>query len=110
MELDILAVPVEIDFAPDNLVKEIAQNVQTILTTIKYSVPLNRKFGLDAAMLDRPMPRARAALQAEIVTAIRKYEPRCKVLKIDFIGDLDGKMTAKVRIKIDEERIISGTA
>lgn len=103
MELEILAVPAEIDFTPANLALEVAQNVRTILSTPKYSVPLDRSFGLSAVMLDAPMPRARAALQAEIVTAIRKYEPRCKVLKISFEGDLSGKLVPKVRIRIKDD-------
>ncbi|MBQ8691698.1 MAG: GPW/gp25 family protein [Synergistaceae bacterium] len=101
MELDILAAALdEVDFAPANIYLEVAQNVRTILTTQKYSVPLDRNFGLNAVMLDKPMPRARAALQAEIYNAIRKYEPRCKVLHIGFEADLDGKLVPKVRIKI----------
>ncbi len=54
-------------------------------------------------MLDRPTPRAMAAMQAEIVQAIRKYEPRCKVKRVSFDGDLDGRLNVKVRIEILEE-------
>ena len=103
MEFDVLAKLDEVDFAPANIYLEVIQNVRTILTTMRCSVPLDRLFGLNAVMLDRPMPRARAALQAEIYTAIRKYEPRCKVLKIDFEGDMNGKLVPKVRIRINAE-------
>ncbi|MDR1978308.1 MAG: GPW/gp25 family protein [Synergistaceae bacterium] len=110
MELDITAKLEEIDFAPANVVAEIMQNVRIIFTTMKYSVPLDRLFGVDAVMLDRPMPKAMAALQAEIVAAIHRYEPRCRVTKVSFDGDLDGRLVPKVRIKIDEERLVSDTA
>ena len=103
MEIDILATNTEINFATENLIDEIAQNVKTICSTAKYSVSMDRLFGIDTAMLDRPTPKAMAALQAELIQAIRKYEPRCKVRKIIFEGDINGKLTAKVRIAINEE-------
>jgi len=110
MELDVTGRLEQIDFAPVNVVVEIMQNVRTIFTTMKYSVPLDRLFGVNATMLDRPMPKAMAALQAEIIAAIHKYEPRCRVTKVSFDGDLDGRLVPKVRIKIDEERSVFGTA
>ena len=103
MEIEVLASQQEINFAPENLIEEVAQNVRTICTTTKYSVPLDRLFGVEAVMLDRPTPKAIAALQAELTQAIRKYEPRCRVKKISFDGDIDGKLTARVRIEIYEE-------
>jgi phage baseplate assembly protein W len=103
MELEVTATPREIDFAPANIAVEIIQNVRTILATAKYSVPLDRLFGIDAVMLDRPTPRAMAALQAEIIAAVRRYEPRCRVTKVTFDGDLDGRLVPKVRIRIDGE-------
>lgn len=42
MIYDVLAQPVQgIDFAPASEVAEILQNLRTIITTTKYSVPLN---------------------------------------------------------------------
>ena len=103
MELDVSLMPEEINFAPANVIEEVVQNVRTICTTSKYSVPMDRLFGVDAVMLDRPTPRAMAAMQAELVQAIRKYEPRCKVKRVSFDGDLDGRLNVKVRIDILEE-------
>jgi len=110
MELDVTARLEEIDFAPANVVVEIMQNVRTIFTTMKYSVPLDRLFGVNAVMIDKPMLKAMATLQAEIISAIHKYEPRCRVTKVTFDGDLDGKLVPRVRIKIDEKYLISNTA
>ena len=103
MEVEVLASQKEINFAPSNLVEEVAQNVRTICTTSKYSVPLDRLFGVNAVIVDRPTPRAIAEMQAELIQAIRKFEPRCRVKKVSFDGDVDGKLTAKVRIEIREE-------
>jgi phage baseplate assembly protein W len=109
MEADVIARSEEIDFAPANIAAEIMQNVRTILTTPKYSVPLDRRFGVNIDILDSPLPKAMAVLQAEIITAVRRYEPRCRVIKVSFDGDMDGKLIPKVRIKIDEERFIPDT-
>ena len=102
MEFDIIAKPDEIDFAPENEVKEIIQNVRTICTTPKYSVPLDRLFGINAEIVDQPSPKALAEIQSDIVQSIRKYEPRCTVKKISFEGDSNGQLFLKVRIIINE--------
>lgn len=103
MEIEVLAKQDEINFYPANLVEEVAQNVRTICTTQKYSVPMDRLFGVDASIVDRPAPKAIAQLQAELIQAIRKFEPRCRVKKVSFDGDMNGRLTAKVRIEILEE-------
>lgn len=103
MEIDIAALNEEINFAPANEAEEIAQNVRTIIATPKYSVPMDRLFGVNAEIVDRPTPKAMAQLQAEIIQAIRKYEPRCKVKKVTFEGDNDGKLSVKVRVEIGEK-------
>ena len=103
MELEVSTMPEEINFAPDSVVEEVVQNVRTICSTSKYSVPMDRLFGVDAGIVDRPIPRAMAAMQAEIIQAVRKYEPRCKVKRVSFDGDLDGRLNVKVRIEIREE-------
>ena len=103
MEVEVLATQKKINFAPANLVKEIVQNVRTICTTSKYSVPLDRLFGVNAVVVDRPTPRAIAEMQAELIQAIRRFEPPCRVKKVSFDGDIDGRLTAKVRIEILEE-------
>ncbi|GHS88591.1 hypothetical protein AGMMS49957_10350 [Synergistales bacterium] len=100
MEFEIMGNLEQVDFAPANAAVEIMQNVRTICATVKYSVPLDRRFGVDAVMLDRPTPRAMAALQAEIISAVHRYEPRCRVTRVSFDGDFDGRLVPKVRIKI----------
>ncbi len=103
MEIDITAMNEEINFAPKTEAEEIAQNVRTIITTPKYSVPMDRLFGVNAEIIDRPTPKAMAQLQSEIIQAVRKYEPRCKVKKVIFEGDNDGKLIVKVRVEIGEK-------
>lgn len=71
-------------FSPGNTINKIQICLATILTTAKYSVPMDRDFGLDATLLDEPSPRGMALLRAEIYEVINKYEPRVKILNISF--------------------------
>ncbi len=103
MEIDITAMNEEVNFAPETEAEEIVQNVRTIIATPKYSVPMDRLFGVNAEIVDRPTLKAAAQLQAEIIQAVRKYEPRCKVKKVTFEGNEDGKLSVKVRVEIGEK-------
>lgn len=91
-----------IDFDPASMPLEIVQNVRTILSTVKGTVPMDRLFGLSATMLDKPTPDAMAMMSSEIYGAIRKYEPRCRVKSINFEADEDGRLSPKVRIEVYE--------
>nr|DAW25803.1 MAG TPA: baseplate assembly protein [Caudoviricetes sp.] len=91
-----------IDFAPASEYAEILQNVRTILATPVYSVPLDRSFGINAEYVDLPLPVAKAKIGQEIVTAIRKYEPRVSVTKITWEADQDGILKPKVQVRIND--------
>ena len=90
-----------VNFAPDTEVEEILQNVRTILSTIKGSVPLDRDFGVDASYLDRPINVAKAMLSSEIIKAIRNYEPRVTITAVDFTVKLDGTLQPKIEVRIN---------
>ena len=99
--IDITARLENIDFHPNNIYTEIIQNIKTILSTSKFSVPLDREFGLNITMLDAPLKVAQAKLTAEIIAAIKKYEPRVLVKKVFYQGDaLDGILIPVVRVVI----------
>ncbi len=101
-EISIVNATDKINFSPATVEEEVLQNVRTILTTVKYSVPLDREFGLSATMLDDPMPIAQAKLSAEIVGAIRRWEPRARVVEVKYEGDgMDGVLRPKVRLEIN---------
>lgn len=104
MIYDVLAQPVQgIDFAPASEVAEILQNLRTIITTTKYSVPLDRDFGFDAEMLDKPMNTAQAQLQSEIIMAIKTYELRVTVTGITITGTDNGVLIPKVQVMINDD-------
>lgn len=104
MIYDVLAQPMQgIDFTPASEVAEILQNLRTIITTTKYSVPLDRNFGIDADMLDLPINVAQAKLQSEMIMAIKLYEPRVTVTGISFSGTDDGQLIPKVQVMINDD-------
>lgn len=106
MELLIASGPQPIVIAPTDRVQEIAQNVAMIISTPQGSVPLDRDFGLDHTIIDRPMPRARALMEVEIVRQVGKYEPRVRVLRVLWDADpaaaMDGAATFRVAVDVKE--------
>jgi phage baseplate assembly protein W len=91
---------------PAAVVEEITQNVRMILTTPKGSVPLDRDFGLDYDVVDRPMPVARALTEVDIVRQVGKYEPRARVVQIAWqeaeTDAMDGRAIPVVKIDAPE--------
>jgi phage baseplate assembly protein W len=92
---------------------EVFQNVKYILLTEYYSVPLDREFGMDFSMVDKPMPIAEAMLSQEIAMKIALYEPRAvfEEMRVDATI-IDGKLSPTVAIgvtSIDELQSMYGT-
>ena len=100
MTIDIVGTLEQINFAPSTIQEEVIQNIKTLLSTMKFTVPLDRNLGIIANALDEPMPVAMAKLSSDVIDAISEYEPRAKVTQISFDGDIDGKLIPKVRIEI----------
>lgn len=98
-ELTLWLVPKSITFAPRNTAEEVLQNVLTICTTMKYSCPLDREFGVEGEFLDDAVNSARAKIASEIVGAVRKFEPRAKVLRVEFEYNAEhSRVIPKVRV------------
>lgn len=96
-----------IDFAPGSEVAEIMQNLRTLYSTRKGSVPLDRDFGLSWDFLDKPYAVARNMLIAEIYEATEKYEPRAVIQRISFENSMDdiirGFRFPRIMVSIGEE-------
>ena len=96
-----------IDFAPASEIAEILQNVRTILTTRRGSVPLERDFGLSWEHIDQPINVARALMKAEIIESVERFEPRAVVEAVTFDEDIeddqDGLTRPRVTISIKGE-------
>ena len=91
-----------IDLAPESTVAEIVQNVRTIIGTVKYSIPLDRNFGIDGNVVDMPIHQAQAHMTNEIFRAIRQYEPRVLLEGVTFSADISGKLIPTVEVTIRE--------
>lgn len=99
-EYEIWIRPEAINFAPETLAEEVLQNVITLCTTAKFSVPMDREVGVEALFVDEPVNRARAKFTHEVIRAVRKFEPRAEITRVTFDGDMDGKVYPRVRVRI----------
>lgn len=91
-----------IDLAPETVTAEVLQNVATIISTIKYQIPLDRAFGIDGAVIDLPILEAQAKMTNEIFQAIKRYEPRAVIEGISFGGELEGRLIPTVEVSIHD--------
>lgn len=115
MEFEVLGKPGPINFGATG-VEEVLQNVQTFLCTHRGSVVLDREFGIDGSVVDRPINKARAIISSDILRNLSRYEPRVKVLSITFSGGgvsggaapltsdvdgIDGVLSPKVKVRVN---------
>lgn len=97
---NLTASPNKLNLSPENEIEEIIQNINTLLSTPKGSVPLYRDFGLDLSLVDEPLLVAKARISSEIFQLISKYEPRAQVVEVDFnMGE--SVLIPKVKVKIN---------
>lgn len=85
--------------------EDLRQCIKILMSTIKGSVFLDRRFGIDGSVIDMPINRLGTLFEA-INTAIEEYEPRVEVLEIvPYRSTLDGAVEVKVKFKIREEEL-----
>ena len=90
--------------APETLIEEVLQNVAMIISTIRYTAPLFREFGISATFLDKPTPAAESILIAEIFDAVEAYEPRAEIINVSFERDkMTGKLVPSLEVSINAE-------
>lgn len=94
----------KINLAPESTTEEILQNVAVIISTPKFSVPLDRGLGLAQRFIDRPIQVAQSVLISEVLDAVEEYEPRVEVLNVTFeLGDTPGALIPVVEVKIIDD-------
>jgi phage baseplate assembly protein W len=103
---------VKIESLPANVayglfgVLEIMQNVRTILTTRRGTVPLDRDFGISFDFLDSPINTTRAKAEQEIFLQLKKYEPRVILKQIMWETDvISGQISPSVKVEINQNVI-----
>lgn len=91
----------KINLAPEDTTEEVLQNVAVILSTPKFSVPLERGLGLAQRFLDKPISAAQSILISEVLEAIEEFEPRAEVENVTFeLGERPGTLIPIVEVKI----------
>ena len=74
-----------IQITPKTEIEEIMQNIKTILSTYKGTVPLMRDFGIDPNLIDQLQTESfKQRLKSEIITQIEKYESRIKIKTVSL--------------------------
>ena len=77
-----------IKIIPQNEIEEILQNIKTILSTYKGTVPLMRDFGIDPNFVDNlQIESFKQKMKNEIIKQIQRFEPRIKVEKISLYSE-----------------------
>ncbi len=99
----------EIKIIPTTEVEEIAQNLLMIITTQKFTVPLDRVFGISAEFLDAPISASQAKIAAEVVSAVKEFEPRARITNVIFDGNFsEGKLNIRVQFELVEKNLRGG--
>ena len=96
--------PYKINLAPETTQEEILQNVAVILSTPKFSVPLDRGLGMAQRFLDKPIQAAQSIMVSEVLEAIEQYEPRVQVDNVTFeLGKCPGALIPIAEVSIIDD-------
>jgi phage baseplate assembly protein W len=107
-KFDVLGTPLtDIEIGATGL-REIAQNVKTIITTWRGTLFLDRMFGIDPTIIDKPINEVMAELIMDLTQQINRYEPRAAVVSISFEPSNagTGEVIPLVRIELKEGVLI----
>ena len=86
----------------DERAAEIYRNLSVLYGTQTGEQALDRDFGIDINVVSAPQANAQSLLAAEYVRKTRRYEPRARVVRVEWSAgnSPDGNMTPKVVIEI----------
>lgn len=68
----------------DPRAREIIRNLQVLYATVEGEQALDREFGISRDVMDNPLESAKALLAAEYVRKTEKYEPRARVIRVEW--------------------------
>lgn len=90
--------------ADDSTAADIERCLRMLYSTHPGEQALDRDFGIDSEPVGLPAPSARALMVAEFVAKTAKYEPRARVLRVEWeTGDaVQGELIPKVVVEIVE--------
>lgn len=92
-------------FKPNTLEKEVMQNIENVVSRIKYNVPLARNKGIIAKNIDKPQEVAKAELIADISEEIDREESRFITSDISVSDTYieKGQMSADIKGVVTDE-------
>jgi len=97
-----------INFSPQSISEEIAQNIRMIVTTIQGTAPLARQVGMMADDLDDPIQIVKARLSGSIISVILEQEPRALITEVLFTETAEesavwGRLVPVIRFRLNDE-------
>lgn len=93
-----------INIAPESTVEEVLQNVAVLISSPKFSVPLDRGLGLAQRFIDKPIQVAQSILISEVIEAVQEYEPRAQIDNVTYeLGERPGALIPIVEVTIIDE-------
>ena len=78
----------------DSEAQEVYRNLQVLYGTHTGEQALDRDFGIDISTTDYPQESAQALLAAEYVRKTKMYEPRARVVRVEWTDSKDMAPTA----------------
>jgi phage baseplate assembly protein W len=96
--------PYTINLAPQSRAEEIIQNLYMLITTPAFTVSLDRSFGLDSGIIDKPVQVAETLFISELYKKIGIYEPRAEIVNISFTRDeANGRLIPRIEVRIHDK-------
>lgn len=81
--------------------QEIIEGIQFLCSTSTGKYPMNREFGIDQNLQDKPLSVVQPLLAIELKEKIERFEPRVEVSDVSFEYDADtGALTPIISIDI----------
>lgn len=86
----------------ESLAEEVMRNLKVLYGTRVGEQALDRDFGLDLNNADEPQADSQEPMSAEYIRKTAMYEPRARVLNIEWVADesKQGSLKPKVVIEI----------
>lgn len=84
-------------------IEGIIQRGRLLLSTTRGQLPLDREYGLDSKMVDKPSNTILPGLKVDIKKQLKKYIPEVELLEVILDGmDIEGKMIIRCKVIIDD--------
>ena len=84
MSADSPTVQIEPGAVNESTIKEVYRNLLVLYGTRAGEQALDRDFGIDANINDCPQESAQALLAAEYIRKTQRYEPRARVVRVEW--------------------------